>query len=265
MDFTPHNSKHAVQRTVFAVFFPDTPLARPLAKSDFTKDAKALATLPGSRPFQAINIAIDEGVARQGPTDTGLQLFLSEPDGSHAWLLQVAANHILVECRIYTRWAYVWQMAQTYLSEALAAVVGVLEKPVSVTRLELVVTDRFETPLPTYRLNTLLKPNSFIPLKMFESGPAWHTHLGWYDEVKPRVLNNVNFDAKPVVDKQDDGPWQIEILHFQRMQLERAYEGRSASELEPSFLRMHNQNTAIVRDVLTEKMARQIGVLRDTK
>lgn len=262
MDFTPHNGTHAVQRTVFAVFFPDTPLSRPLTKSDFDKASKTLSTLPGSRGFQAINIEIDEDGPRQGIKDTGLQLFLSEPDGTPAWLLQVAPNHILVECRIYTRWEYVWQLAQTYLSEAIEAVGRVRESPISISRMELVVTDRFETPSSKYSLSTLLKPNDMVPPKVFESGPAWHVHLGWYGEGAPRALNNVNLDAKPVVDKQEEGPWQVEIMHFQRMVLEAPYVdgGAAAADLEPNFFRMHTVNKSIISGMLTEEMSHQIGL-----
>lgn len=265
MEFTPHNGKHAVQRTVFAVFFSDTPLSRPLTKSDFDKASKTISTLPGSRSFQAINIEINEDGPRQGTKDTGLQLFLSEPDGTPAWLLQVAPNHILVECRIYTRWEYVWQLAQAYLSEAIVAAGQVRQSPISITRLELVVADRFETPSSKYSLNSLLRPNIMVPQKVFGSGPAWHAHLGWYDEQQPRVLHNVNLDAKPVVDTQEEGPWQVEIMHFQRMLLDVPYAGGDtvAADLEAKFFRMHNENKSVVSSVLTEEMSRQIGLLGD--
>lgn len=261
MSFTPHNPSHAVQSTVFEVFFEPVGNHRAVTRADFPSGSKALAALPGTRTGSTINVTIADGVANQGSPVQGVELFLAEPDGSSAWSVQVSAAQIYVECRVYTRWRNVWDRARDYLEEALAALRNASGAEPSLDRVEMRVVDRFVADGPDYRLSDLFKECAHVPAFAFAAGPAWHSHLGWFDGAPQRVLHNLNFDAKPINDKVESGEWEISILHFQRAKLLTApSKAEKSSALETIYQAFHRDNKALISSILSSQMSSLIGL-----
>ncbi len=259
MTFTPHNANHAVQQTVFAVFFAQSSPVQ-LTKNHFQPGSKIRATLPGARPFQSLNILIEEGKANQGTAEAGIEFFLAEPDGSAAWSIRIAPSHLIVDCRVYTRWNHVWSMVSEYIEEAIDAIQTASGSPAVIDRLELTVVDRFVAENSSYDLNSLVRKSRHVPDFAFDSGPAWHVHSGWYSEQNPRTLHNLNLDAKPVIDDQEDGQWQLQILHFQRMKIDSGGDLQNVKTTLDNYETMHLANKDVVFDLLTAETSSAINL-----
>src|SRR5262249_22427285 len=118
MSFRPAGSDHAVVSNVFTLAL-DTPLAENAINQLKTKPAPWSEMLPAARDAAGLEVAVQDGMPRQGGGGV-FELFFQRPDGTATWLLRVGGQEISVECNLYTRWDRVWDQAKGLLEQAMA-------------------------------------------------------------------------------------------------------------------------------------------------
>ena len=173
--------------------------------------------------------------------------------------LALENQSLIFETVDYTRWAY-------FSARFEAVALPVLEKAlglVDISNLILEYVDRFvfDGPASEARATGVLN-EEFVSLPdAARLGPAaWHSHLGWFDEVEGhKLLINQNIDAQ-------DGGFQINGPVVRSLQVytktdlrpteyENGYDG-----LRTAMDAMHVKSKSLVYDILTPEMRARIGM-----
>jgi hypothetical protein len=266
MDFDPVSGEHAVQSAVFTILL-DGP-AQPSAIAAVRSSKELVAELPAIQTPQVFNLQIGGPQASLGSVrDAGIQLSHLRPDGRPAWALRLMHNELVVECSRYTRWERVWSTALKYLS----LVLNILRAQPDPTQKVLVVghaiADAFRAKREPCDLRTLLKSGPLLPERVFESGPTWHSHIGWFDssdafQLKSPVLTQLNVDATRTPEKV----LQVQISHNEELRC-------SAPVAIPTVLQgldgimrnLHISNKAVLTELLTKEMAARIALIGSEK
>lgn len=272
MAFEPHNTSHAVISATFVLRYKEPVGVEAVRESSFPPTTAWSEELPGRRGVQGLSFEIRLDGAEQRSNVVGTQFIHAQPDGSPAWLLRIAADHVAVECHVYTRWAQVWSKARRYLEAAIAH----LKKnspQLDVGQFELQVVDRFYSSGKSYDLSELLNKSSVVPEAIFDEGLAWHSHCGWYHQSNDlRVLHNINVDAAPHPIVQDPAlaeGWQVVILHFQRAHLEASKNSTASGRLSKRMVqvveRLHQSNKQMLGTLLTQRYQAKIALNNGAK
>ena len=195
------------------------------------------------------------------------------PDGKPAWVYRFIAGEIAVECSRYTRWDRIWASAHNYLKMGFEIIKG-NEPNRKVVTCSLSVTDRFRATTENYSLKHLFKQSSFIPDKLLQFTGQWHNHSGWFESLNSdNSLQNLNFDAhhEPRIIVPGQGQeLVIDVLHLQQLRypapiLISEFDEEGKSRLDSGMRLMHENNKAIMVDLLTDEMAKKVGLVRREK
>ncbi|MCK1517124.1 TIGR04255 family protein [Bradyrhizobium sp. 190] len=275
MSFRPINDDHAVQSATFAIA-----LNRPLAWSSI--EALIKSSLDWRKELPAIDLPQTMEVQINPQTGTpvnritrGVEFSHKRPDGSASWQLDVLGSEIRVTTTLYTRWAPTCAKAGDILL-GVAGQLAMLEsaRGLGVLAISLHVADVFATTDEKPDYSELFARNDRIPLALFSFGRLWHTHSGWF---MPRpagfgsVLNQLNIDARTGTDDTSltaipDTQIRIIIQHNQIYRPTEPINFGSSGEnaLVDAVLRempqMHQNNKAVLRDLLTPSMQQRIKV-----
>ena len=199
MQFQPIGERHAVQEVVFTVG-----LARHLTGVDFNKVSmnRALwkAELPNDGQVTAFGFQIGSPISNF-ELPTPLQFNAFKRDGSIDWRLSINPDHIAVNCLTYTRWDEIWARALRYISSVMA-VIG--DPNLSIVGGALQYIDAFNWMGPAGQVDIaelIQRGGPLVNDQIFESGPLWHLHQGFYNppvaEVPGAILTRINIDTLP--------------------------------------------------------------------
>lgn len=269
MPFNPNTEQHAIVEVVFGV-----QLARNLSAKELDALVAAhkehFSDLPKVHRPQIIQFAFGEGsppadLPIMQPT-AGVMFDAMKRDGSLDWRLRADDNRLFVNCLSYTRWADVWPTARKFLAAAGDIVVGA-DNAVTGFILQYIDVFRWAGDPSTYNVDAMLDRNStHLPGSIFDCGPLWHLHQGWYrnvtDEPKGRVLERVHLDAvleeKQVPIVKVDTYIQLELS--QKRSWAAIFTGESPIG-DALFDKLHEQDKDILKSILTEDMARRVALI----
>ncbi|MCP1931789.1 hypothetical protein [Bradyrhizobium elkanii] len=259
MDFRPINSDHAVQSASFSLIL-DGPIS-PAAVQALSRRRDLIAELPAVQNPEAFEFNMGaSGAAPQPKRMSGVQLAHLRPDGTPAWALRMMGPELAVDCSRYTRWARIWDTARGYLEGGIRAIVdaGVRRK---VAVLGHVVADQFEASRANYDLRDALRENRFLASMAFGAGATWHNHVGWFEPVHDSSrswLNQLNID---VFREPTTARLLLQITHNQEIRLQPPVDIENISDLiDETMNALHSQNKRVLGDILTNEMAKQIGL-----
>ncbi|UPJ49891.1 TIGR04255 family protein [Bradyrhizobium sp. 200] len=177
--------------------------------------------------------------------------------------LSVARSEITYQTSAYTRWASFFErlsaLASTPLSLALDAV-----RPANV-RLEYKDMFRFEGDDAPLANGLLRQESALITPHAFTQPELWHSHTGMFErsDSSDRRLVQVNVDANE--QHQADGK-TIRIISIVTAIQENFFPTREESSwpdahaLIEMFGQMHIRSTDIFRSIITDEMAKRIGL-----
>jgi uncharacterized protein (TIGR04255 family) len=197
-------------------------------------------------------------------TGRGLEFSFLRPDGTPAWQLRVEPSGIVVECTRYSRWDRIWVAASNHLRIALEVLSGSEDSDTGVAGAALHFVDRFIDESGDGHYDALFQQTSRLPSAAFSFGDVWHNNSGWFDEsVKDYpVLHNLNVIASRAVPPAIT----VDIVHVQQL---RYPVPTTISDFKQNFdtlfsdamQRLHDNNKAMVLELITDVMAQQIGLL----
>ncbi|MDT8356138.1 hypothetical protein APZ41_021405 [Roseomonas mucosa] len=272
MSFAPVNGEHAIEKVAFFVKLSQ-PISEPLLQSVQRQHKLWRADLPAVDRPQIIEMQIDANGTSQQRPHRGLEFSFRRPDNTSVWSAKIIGSDIIIECSRYTRWAKVWPRAEKYIRHFLE-IISVPKPEPTVVLLSLITIDVFKSSELVGELNTLFRKGAYTPSFIFECGPAWHHHFGWFDELEgPRILNNVNCDAKlaPIEDGVEKNQQEriVTLQHLQEWQAQpvsiAALIGSSSQALREAMENMHNRNKILMHAMLSEEMAIRVGLSNSSK
>lgn len=202
LNFLPINKAHAiVECTIFIEFLPvfthavrqklvnlASRFTEKLPKSDVQKVVEQSVTMTPQGP----QVSFKEELS-------GVELQRVKPDGNLEWMLRTTENIISVHCLDYTRWNKVWPQAKYYLDAAFEQIQG-SESFVNAIGIKYIDRFVYQGQTQEYKISELFTEDSpLLANHLFKSGPLWHSHIGWFEEVEGiddlSCLNQVNIDA----------------------------------------------------------------------
>lgn len=166
---------------------------------------------------------------------------------------------LIYETVDYTRWSEFSKRFEDVALPILQEVLGLVD----IANLVLEYVDRFvfDGPVSEARAEGVLS-EAFVSLpEAARTGPAaWHSHLGWFDEIDGHsMLVNQNVDVQDG-SFQKDGPVVRSLQIYTKTDLrptdcENGYEG-----LRSAMNKMHVNSKSLVYNILTPDMRQRIGM-----
>lgn len=264
MSFRSHSENHAVEVTSFRLVFAVPAKNTAMKPSDLSEVSHIRKMLPAFHEVQHVSVHFSEHVETTHHTN-GARFALFEPNGKHAWSLEITPESIEIECRVYSRWKYVSENAFKIMFEALDILASKSDgNGPKLGNISLSVTDRFVPENDEFDASGLLKPSAFIPAFLFKAGPAFHSHNGWFAvEDQFKTLHNLNVSSQPKPDASDQN-WQIRILHLQQLSdVAGAALQSDQITLSQHFNLMHERNKLMIQNVLQNSVLSEIGMGQD--
>jgi uncharacterized protein (TIGR04255 family) len=263
LPFVPANPAHSITEVVFGLIFD-----RPFDSTEVTKFASSHrefeAELPGKLQAPAPQMSFN---GLQVPLQFGVVFDRYNPAGALEKRLRLDNNSVYVNNLLYTRWDEVSTNALGLIERCLATSMQV-DNTVRSLVLQYVDLFRWMGDVAQYDLSQLLDVNSpNMTKEVFEHGPLWHLHQGWYKDVanalNGRLLERTTIDG--VLDSSN-----LPVVRFDSfLQLELS-EGLNSSDtrfgndvfeqLRVFFGFMHDQNKSMLKDCLTEQVIGEIGL-----
>jgi uncharacterized protein (TIGR04255 family) len=264
MPFQPLNEKHAIQQVTFGLLFGK---ALPSATIDKlrTEGGSWCTDLPAVEATQLVEVRAEAGTGAMRPfMIRGAEFSYKRPDGSAAWSLAISGNEIIIQTSQYTRWEPTWEKVQSYLLEVLRRVVE-LEKPrpVTVRNVSLVYIDAFRSSDAVPNFSEVLVESPIIPRAVFDRGPLWHCHTGWFVPAEPkgRILNQVNIDTKTVSERPEITINHRQVMEFRPdLALGEVVSEEHSSDISTAFEAMHDANKREIAALLTPHMREAIRI-----
>lgn len=269
--FKPLREAHAISEMVA---FIET--VRPFDTEVLTKLSKLQRTLrkelPKFETVQTVTATVDmqnNALSRAemlSPKLGGIVLQRIGPDGEAQWVLRIMENVIAVHCLDYTRWADVWKKTRKYLVEVFA-LLDISQNPVSGIGIKYVDKFIHELGDGDYDASQLIKKESaLITPVIFDKGPLWHSHCGWYEssgpESKARFLNQCNVST---IYEKTDHVTTVEhnaLMRYLSPVLNPLRAGKNdATLLDEVMEELHEANKRLLRGLLTDSMCKRIRLL----
>jgi len=265
--FRPKSGNHAIVEVVFGLV-----LRRPFTPTEM--EALALAhdrwkdQLPRLGRTAVLQVLLGEQPASTVQSIqpvSGVSFERIKPDGNVEWRLRADERRFVVNCLNYESWSTIWPRARGYLADACQIALG---SDNSITGLLLQYIDVFEwTSNPAnYRLDALLSRGSpFVPESLWDKGPRWHLHEGWYRQdnlpVAGRLLERLHING--VLDNLGRPTVKMDAylaLELEKAQSSATFFGNSAPEIDRLFDELHDLQKGLMRGYLTKEMAQRIGL-----
>lgn len=221
----PMHEGHAIQEVRMAIEYskPGSPAVLEKAAEIYHSDEKMRKLLPRKQPGPKATLSIgitDDGesepqvVQRQRGASSLLTFDRLMPDGTPAWRVTVAANHLAVVCTEYTRWGDVWKNGRHMLRTFIDA----YKDQTTISAFGLMYVDRFiwEGAPDTFRADHLFRRDSSqLPLRAFLLKDLWHVHEGsiesFDDPSDHKRLTIVNID---VIDETKPGESSARVIRI---------------------------------------------------
>ena len=260
--FQPLNDDHAIERVLFSLQFNEL-FSAPLLAKIRQQHALWADDLPAVREPAGFVFVVDPSRGPQIEPSAGLEFCVFRPDGSTVWSLQLRAAEAIVECTRYTRWERVSAFAFRQLERMLPIVLS--ETGLRPVKASMVVQDAFRTASGEGDVSALLRPASNLPSSVFNRGPSWHCHLGWFepDSDGVQVLVQLNLDA--VLEGEPSGEQRNRVSLTNAQFVDYPQDGvRDAPEILSWFAKrmdaLHRRNKDLLLSLLQEQFVEQIGL-----
>ena len=273
MPFQPINPAHAIQQVAFGLVFGR---ALPAVTVDKVRVEAApwRADLPAVDITQLVELRADATTGAMRPlVARGVEFSFKRPDGTAVTSMTIGGNEINIQTSAYTRWVPTWEKVQSYLLDVLRRIVD-NEKPrgISVRSISLVFIDAFRSSESSPDFSEVLVRSPAVPSAIFDRGPLWHCHTGWFVSApKGRVLNQVNIDTRavtvtdPTFGQKNKSP-EIIITHRQAMEFQPELalgdivSDEHRSDIIGEFEAMHEANKREIVGLLTQSMREKIRI-----
>ncbi|WP_160320415.1 TIGR04255 family protein [Rhizobium ecuadorense] len=263
MAFDPVSGDHAIAEVVFGLSF-SRPFAAPeiervaRSHSKWKADLPRLNRTPGFPFMIGNNLQFADGI-QFGGIAGGVSFERIKTDGSLDWRVLVDQNNIFVNCLSYTRWAEIWPRAAKYMQDVIG-VAGAADALVSSATLQYVDIFKWTSDVSEYNARQVMKPGQNVPPVLFDKGPFWHLHQGWFEPAdNGRVLSRVHIDAV----QDDEGIPIVKFDTYMQHQLATFYtptEAISGGWIESTFASMHDKNKILLASFITDEMATRINL-----
>jgi uncharacterized protein (TIGR04255 family) len=262
--FEPVGTNHAITEAVFGLTF----------ERAFTFDEVGLLfnsheqfkeRLPGLNRLQGFPI-FTLGQSITTP-NAGLAFDRYNTAGGLERRLRLEGNAIYVNCLTYSRWEEVALEALGLISECMSIAIQT-KNEIKGVLLQYIDLFEWRDNIEKYDLSQLFgKNNGYYPASIFEKGPFWHLHQGWFQvegfPTKGRMLERLTTDGAI----NENGKAFVKMDCYLGIDIE---VGASSSDLnsergnEPSvrdlFNFLHEHNKFIVKQCLTQQMGARIGL-----
>lgn len=202
----------------------------------------------------------------------GIELQRVKPDGSVEWLLKTDDTSLRLHCLDYGRW-------DGFLESSSSVLSSIIKKLKSsegiVTSIGLTVLDKFvfNGDKDTYRVDALFKENKYLFKNAFDVGDRWHSHVGWFEDVRIEefeCLNQLNLDAAyqniAGTRKHITSIGHNIVLRPTQDQLVNVYSlvsknGEDDGVILTDYLdKLHKINKRVLSELLTKDMAERIAL-----
>lgn len=273
--FTPINKAHAIVEVIFYIQF-DPHFQDQTIRRLIEVEHELKGELPKSSPVNRIEttIEIENGVSKVQSIEkpVGIHLQRIKPDGSVEWMLRTTENVIGVHCLEYSTWDAVWEQANRYFLATLKQIEG---ESNFISSVGLKYVDRFlyEGVEDKYDSSLLFnKETDLIAKKAFSASPLWHCHIGWFEKsptfLSGNLLNKINIDSvyanisgrrRSLVTIEHDAIIQIEDnVNNGKLSSITDKLDDDDSCLDKVMGKLHMSNKDVLRNLLTEQMAKRI-------
>lgn len=256
----PISGKHSIEVANFACVF-EQPFATRAIQSLMTLKEIFKDEFPVFSIMNLLNVRLDgKNIA---PTSTqqiaGVSLQrLNEETKKPIWAIRTEPSAIVVSCFSYDRWSIESKKAIDYL---VTVIKTVDDGRNPVNHLVLHVVDRFiGDTYESYMIDKVFNTRSkYLSKQAIEAGPLWHVHQGWFKEIpgkKDRMLHNLNLST-------NDTPHGMlttidHSIRYNYSQLVAAADVASFASAKEAFDTLHEQNKAVVVDLLKKSLCRKI-------
>ena len=261
MAFEPCNENHAITEVVFGV----------VGLGGFTYDdrssvkashSKWKELLPGLQEEGVLNIAV---AGLPPPHMQPLAFTRFKADGEVEWRLLLTPNALVVNCGSYTRWDAVWAIARSLFAD-VAGVLHSQDQKIQSVVLEYWDAFRWMGD-DRYDARDLLKDGGSVPPSIFERGPIWHLHQGWFVD-DPYPISGRTLQRMHINSAEEDGQYQVRFNTHHRFDLQDTpnLKGTFAepdSLIDGLFSDLHNTSKTLLAEFLTEDMAQRINLNAD--
>jgi uncharacterized protein (TIGR04255 family) len=259
--FEPVGTNHAITEVVFGLTF----------EREFTFDEVGLLfnsheqfkdRLPGQNRIQGFTLG-----QPINPTNTGLAFDRYNTAGGLERRLRLEGNAIYVNFLTYSRWEEVVLEALSLISDCMSIAVQT-KNDIKGILLQYIDLFEWRDSVEKYDLSQLFVKNSgYYPASIFEKGPFWHLHQGWFKSegfpTKGRMLERLTTDGamnengKPVVKMDCYLGIDLEVGDSSNDLVAARGDGPSIRDL---FYFLHGHNKSIVKQCLKRQMGERIGL-----
>ncbi|MCI0562739.1 MAG: TIGR04255 family protein [Nitrososphaera sp.] len=272
LSYSPINEAHAIVEVVMFVEF-----SPPFAESTIRKligiEHDVKSDFPKVSPVQmrVINVATDKITQILRDQTVGIELQSIRRDGSLEWMIRTTENAISVHCLDYSRWEDIWAQAKGYLDKAFRHLEG---SDSFIASVGLKYIDRFVCngdPEQSKLEDLFKKDTDLISKRAFSTGPLWHCHSGWFEDLSissVKCLNQLNLDAtftnikrnrKLVITVDHNAIAKIPPEN-NGLSILKGTDGPDGLSLDVIMEALHDRNKAMMSDLLSEQMARRINL-----
>ena len=224
------------------------------------------ALLPSLQEEGILNIAVAApGADLPPPPMAPLAFTRFRADGGVEWRLLLDPDALVVNCGSYTVWEEVWTIVRDLFTN-VADVLHSREQKIKSVVLDYGDVFRWMGD-DHYDVRNLLQEGDSVPPSIFQRGPIWHLHQGWFvDAQKPvsgRILQRMHIDSGV-----EEGQHQVRFNTHHRFDLQDTPDLKGTfaepnSLVDRLFRRLHNDSKTLLAEFLTTGMAQRINLNAD--
>jgi uncharacterized protein (TIGR04255 family) len=226
--------------------------------------------LPKIEPLNEVEFAFPANgeSGRSTARESGVKLSKFNNSGKAEWAADINRDQIAIHCSSYSRWLEVWAETESLLV-ALTNVLPGYDNLVQSIGLR--VVDRFARKFDGGEIapdDVFDRDSGFLTQQAKQSGPQWHVHQGWFQEVaalaalgQTSTLNVLNLTRVAM-----NGELSTTIEHVLQVQLAKSFTlpgllgGDAPSIGQRVFGAFHDANKTILRSLLTHNQLVAIGM-----
>lgn len=257
--FDPILPAHAIERCAATIMFdqplPQKPFERLLA--DFTLRLSEIRLKPAATSGANIEFDAARGQITVNPHGQS-QVYISIDNTSQLILFP---NMVSWHTTKYVRWAPFRGEYERFLFPLLKTFIEV----VSVTKVKLEYWDRFiwtGSPSEIDPWLLLNKNNGLLANSAVRPGTAWHSHCGWFEQLKEknRRLVNVNIDVVDLIQSGRPTTPSIGIYTMMQDDLERGDEASTLNIVSESLTNLHEVLKGLFASIILDTIADRIAL-----
>ena len=256
-DFLPINERHAIQEVIFAV------QVAPDFDSEEVEEIKQennqmQAFFPQVTDLPIVHFETPGTIDQAPPVSNRPVAFIRyKPNGEIDWELRLDTPHVIVRCLSYTKWNHIWKDTHGFLVDVFRVI---SKKPRSLISLALQYNNAFRWSgnKSNYDAQKVLNyQSSCVPRSLFDRGPIWHLHQGWFEKkggnISGRILKRMHINSI-----KSDGEYWAKFENFSRLEFDNQVAIESFDQTLCEFQSLHDTSKATLRDFLSPQMQRRI-------